>query len=68
MTYGCFDRAPLAALAFVQDGWIPYEYYSRIARMVEIPDPMTKSCQYQADDKYGDKGCIGCKWKEANEK
>ena len=54
---GCFDRAPLKSRVMVQDGWWP----DGTRHMVEIPDPMTKDCQYQADDKYNDPQCVGCK-------
>jgi len=60
---GCFDRAPLKTRVMVQDGW-NYIGDTRTPRMVIIPDPMTKTCQYQADDKYSDPQCVGCKHKE----
>jgi len=72
MTYGCFNRPPLQETVYVQDGWYLQQlrgnkHLSRAPRMIEIPDPMTKSCQYQADDKYNDPQCIGCKHKESHD-
>jgi hypothetical protein len=64
MSYSCFNRAPLRTRVEVQNGWND-QGATRTPRMVIIPDPMTKTCQYQADDRYGDKGCIGCKHKDA---
>ena len=62
---GCFDRAPLKTKVMVQDGW-DYTGDTRAPRMVIIPDPMTKSCQYQKDDKYNDPQCLGCIHKESH--
>lgn len=59
---GCFDRPPLKPRVMVQDGW-----EGGIRHMVVIPDPMTKSCQYQKDDRYKDPQCVGCKHKESHE-
>lgn len=56
---GCFDRAPLKARVEVQNGW-----EDNARRMIIIPYPMTKTCQYQADDKYNDPACTGCKHKD----
>jgi hypothetical protein len=43
---GCFDRAPLKSRVMVQDGW-NQSGDTRTPRMVIIPDPMTKTCQYR---------------------
>jgi len=59
--YGCWNRAPLRTQVIVQSGWW-MDGVSRTARMVSIPDPMTKDCQY-SKDKTDDAGCIGCKHK-----
>ena len=64
MSYGCFNRAPLETRVIVQDGWIDDDH-TRMPLMVNWPDPMTKTCNYQADDKYNDPQCQGCKHKEA---
>ena len=61
---GCFDRAPLRTTAIVQDGWY-MDGVTRTPRMISIPDPMTKTCQYSKDDKYDDQACTGCKHKES---
>lgn len=58
MGYGCFDRKPLATRAVVQDGWYS-DGTTRYPKMIPIPDPMTKSCQY--DRSVNDLGCSGCK-------
>jgi hypothetical protein len=65
MSYGCKNRAPLKTRAMVQDGW-NYTGDTRTPRMVIIPDPMTKTCNYSLHAQYGDKGCNGCKWKAKN--
>lgn len=62
---GCYNRKPLHSTVTVQDGWY-MDGYTRTPRMVSIPNPMQKSCQYQKDDKYNDPGCNGCKHKDAN--
>lgn len=62
MTYGCNGRAPLADTAVVQDGWTS----DNRRQMVDIPDPMTKDCQYRKDVlSKTDKGCDGCPWRDA---
>lgn len=61
MSHGCFNRKPLKTSALVQDGWVPEQYgHTRTPWMVSTPDPMTKTCQYSKDDRYGDPGCVGC--------
>lgn len=63
MTYGCHNRKPLRDRRWVQDGW-EVRGRSREPKVITIPDPMTKDCQYthtelgQADPK-----CAGCKWR-----
>lgn len=57
MTYGCNNRASLADTALVQDGWTS----DNRRQMVDIPDAMTKDCQY--DLSATDKGCDGCRWR-----
>ena len=60
MSYGCFNREP-------------FDFYNKLpARwpgdvVVSIPNRMAMECQYQADDKYEDPGCNGCKHKEQHE-
>jgi len=55
--YGCNNRPPLKQTAIVQSGYIEY---SRMPKMIEIPDNMTKTCIYQRDKK-DDPKCLGCK-------
>jgi len=59
MSHGCFNRPPLKTRAIVQDGHF-MDGVSRTARMISIPDPMTKTCQYSKDDRYNDPGCAEC--------
>ena len=59
--YGCYDREPLKNTAIVQSGWygtgikIP-----KVCNMIEIPDLMTKECQYSKA--HNDPKCKGCIW------
>lgn len=62
--YGCRDRAPLEPHAVVQDGWLEQDgggYWTRMPVLVQIPDPMTKDCQYSKT--HQDPRCEGCKHK-----
>lgn len=62
---GCFDRPPLKSRVMVQDGWI-YGGDVRMAKVKEIPDPMTKTCNYTTTTLgQVDPQCVGCKHKEA---
>jgi hypothetical protein len=63
--YACFNHAPFRESMPVQNGWNDQDG-TRTPRMVIIPDPMTKTCNYSLHDRYGDKGCNGCKWKAKN--
>lgn len=72
----CFNRPPFADTVTVQDGWsetlvldtLLGEVKTRVPKMIEIPDPMSKDCQ-----QHGPKGeatlhgwdCEGCRWKPA---
>lgn len=56
---GCHNRKPLNAKAIVQAGW-RYTNNTREPVMIEIPDPMTKTCQYQKLKK-DDPKCSGCR-------
>ena len=61
MAYGCYNRPPFPAGRWVHtrdplDGTPKVEY---------IPHVMTKTCQYQLNDKYNDQGCIGCSHKDS---
>ena len=60
MSRGCYNRPPLKTRAVVQDGWYQ-DGTTRTPRMIAIPDPMSKTCQYSKDDRYNDPKCIGCK-------
>lgn len=61
---GCYNREPLKTTAIVQDGWIDNGKHvlswTRMPRMIEIIDPMSKACQYQVLTK-NDPKCDGCK-------
>lgn len=62
---GCWNREPLRETATVQSGWIDgfkhdYQLWTKYPCMIEIPDPMSKSCVYQRDKK-DDPKCQGCK-------
>lgn len=71
MSHGCFNRAPLQTAVWHQDGWLKSQTelgkVTRLPRMVQRPDPMSKNCNYQQHDKYADPGCVGCKHKDINE-
>ena len=60
MKYGCHSRPPLKTSAVVANGFF-MDGYTRTPKMISIPDPMTKTCNYtttvlgKADIK-----CIGC--------
>ena len=60
MKYGCHNRTPLKTSLIVQSGHF-MDGVTRVPRMVSIPDPMTKMCQYQLTQlgKFDNK-CIGC--------
>lgn len=58
MSYGCHNRKPLKTRAVVQDGYFQ-DGVTRTPRMIPIPDPMTKSCQYTATSP-SDARCAGC--------
>jgi len=45
---GCFNRAPLRTQVIVQAGHF-MDGVTRYPRMISIPDPMTKDCQYTHD-------------------
>jgi len=61
MTYGCYNRPPLRDHHWVQNGWRFMGRNDARAPVIEpIADLMTKTCQYQKDDKYNDPGCMGC--------
>lgn len=57
--YGCYNRAPFKETIWVQDGW--YDTTVRMQpRMVQIPDPMSKECNYSKT--HPDPRCEGCRW------
>lgn len=56
---GCHNRPPLRATVIVQDGYFYPADRERIARLVELPDPMTKDCQHTLGAP-NDPGCKGC--------
>ena len=67
MKPNCYNRPPFKDTVLVQDGWM-WREMTRLPRMVEIPDPMSKTCQ-----QHGPMGeatlhpekwdCAGCCWK-----
>lgn len=62
--WGCHNRAPLSPTVVVQTGWTYRRVNGRISReavMREIPDPMTKDCQYTLSAP-ADPRCAGCRW------
>ena len=60
MTYGCFNRPSLKTQAIVQDGFF-MDGVTRTPRMVSIPDPMTKDCQFTHTELgKSDPKCTGC--------
>lgn len=60
MAYGCYNREP-----FQQEQKLyGLSWKTGIIELTIIPHAMTKECNYQKDDKYADKGCIGCKHKK----
>lgn len=59
--HSCYDRPPLKDTVTVQDGYISGPFFNtRIPVMVEMPDPMTKDCQYSRNTT--DPVCAGCRW------
>lgn len=66
---GCHNRPPLRETVLVQSGWIdglpPHDgsLITKYPRMIEIPDPLSKHCQYQRDKK-DDPKCDNCIWKD----
>lgn len=57
--HGCHNRPPLRTRAMVQDGWF-LDGVTRMPRMIAIPDPMTKECQYTKLNPK-DERCKNCK-------
>lgn len=68
MSYGCFDHAPFRESFPAQDGKIVVgmiidakgTHTVTAPNLVDQPHQMTTECQYSADDRYGDKACVGC--------
>lgn len=56
---GCHNRESLRNVAFVQLGW-RYDGDTRTPVMIEIPDPMIKTCIYQKLKK-DDPACTNCR-------
>lgn len=61
-SHGCHNRPQLQSKLMVQDGWIWPTPHNRVPRMVQITDPMSKSCQH-IKHAPSDPGCAGCRWK-----
>lgn len=71
--YGCFNGPEPKAMVIVQDGWLCTHLaakgsptgkreMTRLPRMIEIPDPMSKDCKH-AQLTPDDPKCAGCRWK-----
>jgi hypothetical protein len=61
MSYGCYNRPPLKDHHWVQVGYgVNERLGARFDKMAPVADLMTKTCQYQKDDRYRDPGCVGC--------
>lgn len=62
----CHNREPLQETVIVQEGWNycrdGFGNPVRSAVLREIPNPMTKDCQYSKTT--ADARCAGCKWKQ----
>jgi hypothetical protein len=61
----CYNRKPLRRTVVIQDGWVYQRQpglVTRTPRMVRVPDPMTKDCQYSVHTV--DPKCAGCKWNQ----
>jgi len=54
VSHGCFNRPPLLDFNTLPARWPGDE-------PLHIPNRMKRECQYALDDKYADKGCVGCK-------
>lgn len=72
----CHNRPPFGDTVIVQDGWVlemilnehGEPVRTRLPRMVEITDPMSKGCQQhgskgEATLHPGEWDCDGCRWK-----
>lgn len=69
--HGCYNRPDTPDTVIVQDGWIHADIgdpqrdgartLTRVARMVEIPDPMSRDCKH-ALLSPDDRQCAGCRW------
>jgi hypothetical protein len=70
--YGCFNRPEGKPTVIVQDGWLPTRLaaegsvtgkreMTRLPRMIEIPDPMSRDCKHQLLTP-NDPQCAGCRW------
>lgn len=63
--YGCHNRAPFKETLKVQDGYFPSQADYRVHKLVEIKDPMTKTCNYTLTDLgKTDSKCNGCNWRK----
>jgi hypothetical protein len=62
--HGCHNRPEGKPTLSAQDGWVEYligGITSRLPRMVEIPDPMSKDCKH-VQLTPDDPSCAGCRW------
>lgn len=60
MAHGCYNRKP-----FVEGEWL----HGRDSRTgcnitIYLKNTGSRECQYQKNDRYGDKECVGCIHKE----
>ena len=66
VNYGCHNRAPFNESLMVQDGYFPADADYRVQRMVKIPDPMTKDCQFSKTELGKiDPKCNNCNWRQS---
>jgi hypothetical protein len=66
MSYGCYNRPPLKDSIWFQVGYqVDEQAGTRTAAIAPFINPMTKTCQYQKNDKYADPGCVGCVHKQS---
>lgn len=64
--YGCYNLPAARETIVAQDGWVEVDVsthngliQTRVPRMVELPDPMSRGCAYQRDTP-NDPACSGC--------
>ena len=67
--YGCYDHEPYVTTCIVQTGWTPWVHdigrqHTREPIHTEIPNPLTKDCQFSLAPKtHNDRRCTQCIWR-----